>query len=313
MTRSTFNASVPMFSRGGRAASGQKDLQVTEPLILVTGSTGVVGTETVRQLTEAGRRVRALVRDPAKATKLDPRAEIVLGDLADPLSLAPAFAGVEKVFVISNGADLDRLETNAFDAAKRAGANYVVKLSGRGVDWPAMRGAATARWHGESERRLKAMGLAWTILRPGFLASNVFVMNVMANGGFFLPLGDGRDAVIDPYDVAAVAVKALTEPGHDGKIYELTGPELLSFQEIVDKLAAFTGASLIYVDVPAAVALEGMLNAGMPADQAEAAVRFFAEVRAGKMVVQPTVTEVLGRRARSFDDWLRGNAAALGI
>ena len=150
-------------------------------------------------------------------------------------------------------------------------------------------------------------------MRPGFFASNVFAFEVMAKGGFFLPIGDGKDAVIDPFDIAAVAVKALTEPGHGGKIYELTGPELLSFQEMIDKLSAFTSAPLVYVDVPEAAALEGMLSAGMPLKQAEAAVVFFAEVKAGKMIVQPTVAEVLGRPPRSFDDWLQNNAASLRV
>jgi nucleoside-diphosphate-sugar epimerase len=104
---------------------------MTQPLILVTGATGTVGTETVRRLTEAGRRRRALVRDPAKAAKADARAEIVVGDLADPKSLAPAFSGVEAAFVISNGAELDRLEGNAFEGAKQAGGRHIVKLSGR--------------------------------------------------------------------------------------------------------------------------------------------------------------------------------------
>jgi uncharacterized protein YbjT (DUF2867 family) len=286
---------------------------VTSSPILVTGATGSAGTEIVRQLAEAGLGVRALVRDPAKATRLlDPRAEVAVGDLADPASLKAAFAGVEKAVVISNGADLDRLEGNAFEAAKRAGASHIVKLSGRGVDWPVVRDTVTARWHAESERRLKALGPAWTILRPGFFASNVFAFDVMGKGGFFLPAGEGKEAVIDPIDIAAVTVKALNEPGHAGKTYELTGPELLSFRDLVDKLAAFTGASLAYVDVPDAAALEGMLSAGMPPRQAEAALTYFAEVKAGKMVVQPTVAEVLGRPARSFDDWLRANAAALG-
>jgi uncharacterized protein YbjT (DUF2867 family) len=284
---------------------------VTQPLILVTGATGTVGTETVRQLSEAGRPVRALVRDEAKAVKLGPSAEIAVGDLADPESLAPAFVGVDAALVISNGVELDRLEGNAYDAAKRAGVRHIVKLSGRGVDWPVLQDSPTAQWHGESERRLKALGLAWTILRPGFFASNVIAFDVMAKGGFFLPAGGGKDAVIDPFDIAAVAAKALTEPGHDGKIYELTGPELLSFSEMVEKLSASTGVPLVYVDVPAAAALEGMLSAGVPAKQAEAAVVYFAEVAAGRMVVQPTVAQVLGRPARSFDDWLRRNVAAL--
>jgi uncharacterized protein YbjT (DUF2867 family) len=285
---------------------------MTQSLILVTGATGTVGIETIKQLIEAGQRVRALVRDRAKAMKLlDPKAEIVVGDLADPASLQPAFAGVQKAFVITNGMDLDRLEANAFDAAKSAGVSHIVKLSGRGVEWPAVRDTVVAQWHGESERRLKALGPSWTILRPGFFASNVFAFGVLAQGGFFLPAGDGKDSAIDPFDIAAVAVKVLTESGHEGKIYELTGPELLGFQEMIDKLSAFTGRSLVYVDVPAAAALEGMVGSGVPPRQAEAVVKFFAEVKAGKMVIEPTVSEVLGRPARRFEDWMNANAAAL--
>src|SRR5207248_1303040 len=193
------------------------------PLILITGATGTVGTETIKQLTEAGHRVRALVRDAGKAAKLDPRAEVVVGDLADPSTLPPAFAGVDKVFVITNGWDLHVMEGNAYEAAKQAGAKHIVKLSGRTVDWPGLAGTTTAEWHGESERRLRALGTAWTILRPCFFWSNLLLFGVMQQKGIFLPVGDGRDAPIDPFDIAAVGVKTLTEPGHDRKIYEMTG------------------------------------------------------------------------------------------
>lgn len=284
---------------------------MTRPLILVTGANGTVGTETVKQLVAAGHAVRALIRDPAKADKLDRRAEIVVGDLDKPETLASAFAGVGKAFVITNGMDLNRLEANAFEAARSAGVGHIVKLSGRGVEWPMVRDTILALWHGESERRLQELGPSWTIIRPGFFASNVFAFGVLAQGGFFLPAGEGKDSVIDPVDIAAVAVKALTEPGHEGRIYELTGPELLSFQEMIDKLSAFTGKPLVYVDVPEADALAGMIGSGVPPRQAEAVVKFFGEVKAGKMVVEPTVHRVLGRPARRFDDWMNANAAAL--
>ena len=284
---------------------------MTQSLTLVTGATGTVGTETVKQLAAGGHRVRALVRDKTKAGKLDPRAEIVFGDLADPSSLPPAFAGVDKVFVITNGMDLNVLEENAFETAREAGARHIVKLSGRGVDWPEMADTTLAEWHGEAERRLRSLDLAWTILRPGFFASNVVAFGVMQQGGFFLPVGEGKDAPIDPFDIAAVAVKVLTEPGHDGKIYELTGPEMLGFQEMIDKLAAFTGKKLIFVDAPAAATLDGLINAGVPPKQAEAIIRFFGLVKAGRMKVEPTVAEVLGRPARRFDDWIASSAAAL--
>ena len=146
---------------------------MTLPLILVTGATGTVGTEMIRHLVKAGHRVRALVRDRAKATKLGPKVELVVGDLDDPASLKPAFASVDEAFVVVNGKDLNRLEANAFDAAKSAGVSHIVKLSGRDVDWPSMHDTVLVPWHGESERRLKALGPSWTIPRPGFFASKL--------------------------------------------------------------------------------------------------------------------------------------------
>jgi uncharacterized protein YbjT (DUF2867 family) len=284
---------------------------MTQPLILVTGATGTVGTETIKQLTEAGHRVRALVRDRSKAAKLDPRAEIVVGDLTDPSTLPPAFAGVDKVFVITNGWDLHVIEGNAYEAAKQAGAKHVVKLSGRTVDWPGLAGTTTAEWHSESERRLKALGTAWTILRPCFFWSNLLLFGVMQQKGIFLPVGDGKDAPIDPFDIAAVGVKTLTEGGHDGKTYELTGPELVGFQEMADRMTAFTGVKLTFVDTPAEDVIGGFIQAGVPQRQAEAVIKYFAIVKAGKMYVEPTVAELLGRPARNLEDWMRGNAAAL--
>lgn len=284
---------------------------MTQPLILITGATGTVGTETIKQLTEAGHRVRALVRDRSKAAKLDPGAEIVVGDLTDPSTLPAAFAGVDKVFVITNGRDLHVMEGNAYEAAKQAGAKHIVKLSGRTVDWPGLAGSTTAQWHGESERRLQALGTAWTILRPCFFWSNLLLFGVTQQKGIFLPVGNGRDAPIDPFDIAAVAIKTLTEPGHDSKIYELTGPELVSFQEIVDRMAAFTGVKLTFVDAPADDVLGGLTKAGVPQGQADAVIKYFALVKAGKMYVEPTVAEILGRPARNLEDWMRANAAAL--
>jgi uncharacterized protein YbjT (DUF2867 family) len=284
---------------------------MAEQTILVTGATGTAGTQTVRQLAEAGHSVRALVRDRAKAAKLDPRAEIVVGDLTDPESLRPAFEGVDKVFVISNGWDLHVMEGAAYDAAKAAGAKHIVKLSGRTVDWPELAGTTTAEWHSESERLVQASGLTWTILRPGFFFSNLLQFGVMQRGGLFLPVGDGKDTPIDPLDIAAVAVKTLTEPGHEGKIYEMTGPERVGFQEIVERIAAFTGAKLTFADTPPEDVIGGLIQSGMPQRQAEAIIKYFAIVKAGKMYVEPTVGQILGRPARNLEDWMRANAAEL--
>lgn len=281
----------------------------TTPL-LVTGATGTVGTEVVKQLVEAGQRVRALVRDPAKA-KFGSAVEIVVADLSKPETLGPAFAGVDKAFVASNGLDIAALEANAFDAAKRAGVKHIVKLSGRHLDADFMQGTPLARNQNASEERLRQLGVEWTIIRPGFYSSNFLLFIDRARGIVALPVGEGKETPTDPRDIAAVAVQALTKPGHEGKIYEITGPDYVSYAEMVRKIAVATGTPVSLVDVPSTVARDGMVAAGVPLTQAEGLMRYFEGVKDGKIYPPTsTIAELLGRPPRSFDDWLRDHASA---
>ena len=287
-------------------------------MILVIGATGTIGSELVRQLVEGRHEVRALVRDAARAVKLGKQVEIVSGDLAKPETLGAAFAGVDAAFVaVPTGPELPTLEGNAYRAAKHAGTRHVVKISGGGggatlEDF--MAGTAFAAWHLEAETRLREFLTSWTILRPGTFDSNVLVSwNILERGGLFVPAGGGKDGHIDPHDIAAVALKALTTSGHEQKTYELTGPELLSYGELVQKLAKASGKALSYVDVPEAEWRQQVLGAGMPAAAADSLLRYFSGVRAGRAYLTSTVSEVLGRPARSFDDWIRAHATELGM
>ena len=281
-------------------------------MILVTGATGTVGSEVVKQLVAAKQKVRALVRDPAKA-KFGGAVEIAVADLAKPETLDAAFAGVDKAFVVcAVSPDIAELEGNAYEAAKRAGAQHVVNLSASPVDTDFLGRAPVFMWHAESERRLRALGVAWTILRPGLFASGVIKMwRIMESGGLYLPSGDGKDVPIDPRDVAAVAVKVLTTPGHAGKVYVLTGPERLSDAEVVHKIATVTGKPLKFVDVPETKARQNMLDAGFPAPIIETLMLYFAAVKAGRLSVTSTVADLLGRPARTFDEWVRDHVAEL--
>jgi uncharacterized protein YbjT (DUF2867 family) len=280
-------------------------------MILVTGATGNIGGEVMRQLAGAGEKVRALARDPAKAAKLGPTVEVARGDLLQPETLAAAFAGATKVFLMAHAQDLPAVAEHVASAAKRAGVAHVVLLSSSTtlMDPPVTLGA----WHLAAEQRIEAAGLAWTALRPGNFASNAlrWAPTIKAQGAVFAPAGLGKSAPIDPYDIASVAVKALTTPGHEGKKYVLTGEELLTTAEQVDVLATALGKPLRLVEVPEAGARAAMLKSGMNEVLAGAALEMLARARAGGGALRTTtVREVTGAEPRTFAAWVRAHLSA---
>jgi len=280
-------------------------------MILVTGATGTVGSEVVEQLVAAGARVRVLARDPAKAAKFGPSVEVVRGDLTKPETLDAAFAGVEKAFLLATGPELVQLEGNALAAAKKASVKHIVKLSASGIARePELQ---LRRWHREGEEQLKASGLAWTILLPGNFDSNAlgWAHSIKAQGMVFHLSGNGPSAPIDPRDIAAVAVAALTQPGHEGKAYTLTGPEALTTAEQVQIISAALGKPLQAIDAPEAAARGGMLGQGMPEALVDAVIELMVLIKAGLGgTLTSTVDEVLGRKGRTFEAWVKDNVAA---
>jgi uncharacterized protein YbjT (DUF2867 family) len=280
-------------------------------MILVTGATGTVGSEVVAQLLAAGQPVRVLTRHPEKAARYASNVEIAQGDLADPESLTAAFAGVDKVFLLATGLDLPKLEANAVEAAKKAGVKHIVKLSAAGAEIEP--GITLGRWHRESEKNLEESGIAWTILRPGAFSSNTlnWAGSIKSQGMVFHVTGNGKTTPIDPRDIAAVAVAALTTPGHERKIYALTGPEALSTAEQVAKISTAIGKPIQAIDTPEAAARSGMLAQGMPHPLVEAVLELMALIRAGYGgETTNAVEEVLGRKARTFDAWLQDHVTA---
>jgi (4-alkanoyl-5-oxo-2,5-dihydrofuran-3-yl)methyl phosphate reductase len=276
-------------------------------MILVIGANGTVGREVVSQLKAANVPVRVLVRDQKKAPA---GVEVVVGDLAEPSTLAPAFAGVQRLFLLSQGPAA--LENNAIDAAAKAGVSRIVKLSSMGFG-KERDGLTLARWHRDVERHLQASGIPATLLYAGNFSSNTlgWAPTLRAQGAAFAAMGDGKTAPVDPRDLAAVGVAALTQPGHEGRIYELTGPATLTTTQQIAILGEVMGKPWHYVDVPPAAAREGMVQSGLPAPFAEAMLEVMAAIKAGGAdKVTDDVQRVLGRPARSFADWARDHAAA---
>ena len=282
-------------------------------MILVTGGTGLNGSELLRVLSAKGVAVRALVRNPAKAEAIAalPNVEIVQGDMAHPETLAAGMRGVDRAMLISSSDPmmLD-VQTNFIDAASKAGVKHVVKLSGI---MPELDSAFRfARMHGEIEKRLEASGMAFTHLRAGEFMPAYFrqVPNITAKGAMFLPMEEARIASIDVGDIAEIAAKVLTGSGHEGKTYPLTGPQALTMTEVAEKLSTATGKTIRCVNVPPEAARQAQLAAGMPPYLADALFELFAERRNGKEAkVWPDAQALLGRLPTSFDEFARRNAA----
>lgn len=284
-------------------------------MILVTGATGTTGREVLMQLTARGVRVRAFVRNPDRAVALDgPLVEIVRGDLERPETLSPALKGVDAVFLLSSPDPRQaELQGNLVEAAPRAGIRRLVKMSVLGAD-PASP-ASLPRWHGETERQIEASGIPYTHLRPNLFMQALLMHapSVARDGAIYAPVKDGKVSVVDTRDIAAVAVAALTEDGHEAKAYDITGPEALSYADMAARLSSATGKTVTHVDVAPEEARKGMLAAGMPEWLADALLQLYAIFREGRAAAVTNVVAVVAKkRPRTFDEFAREAAAAFG-
>ncbi|HLK56037.1 MAG TPA: SDR family oxidoreductase [Chthonomonadaceae bacterium] len=277
-------------------------------MILVTGATGNVGSELVSQLLDRNQQVRVLTRDPRKVAQWGDRVECAVGSFDEPATLDAALKGVDKMFLMTSEIGSGQVEA-AIKAARQAGVQHVVYLSSTGANHPDL---LLGKWHQDREAAIRASGVAWTFLRPGNFMSNTLMWaeTVKTQGAVYFP-GGGQSAPIDPEDIAAVAAVALTQAGHEGQIYELTGEELLTVAQQTEILSHVLGKPLRYVDVPPAVAREGMLQRGMPPILADAVAQVFTYVRDGRGAqATDTVERVVGRKPRTFEAWCRDHVAA---
>jgi len=275
-------------------------------LVLVTGASGNVGSRIVRRLVARGIPVRAFVR---KGEKAPAGAEAFEGDLADRERVRAAVKGVSKVYLLTAGTDVASLEANVIDAASAEGVKHIVKHSVQGAEYDT---GIIPKQHRAGEKRIEATKMGWTFLRPASFASNAFGWIGMLKGGdaVYAPMGEASLPVIDPEDIAAVAEKVLTEEGHIGKAYTLTGPETLTTAEQVAIVGKAIGRKLSYVNVPDDAARKGMVDMGMPAAYADMMIDLVKLLRGmGRIEPTKTVSELLGR-ATTFSAWAEANAAA---
>ena len=281
-------------------------------MILVSGATGTVGRELVPQLLDRGQAVRAMSRTPEKASALfGSGVEVVRGDYDDRASLRAAIDGVERVFLLTVQMGGRPPDTTVCSLAAQAGVRQIVRLSvleAGGDEHDPVTG-----WHTAAENAIKASGLAWTFLRPGGFMSNTlgWAETIRRERTVRSLFADQKVAWIDPYDIAAVAAHVLTEEGHVGQAYPLSGPQALSPREQAAILAQALGTAIDVIDLPPAQVRATMIAQGMPPERADAvlAARGSGASQRG-MTVFPTVERITGRPPRSFAEWVEAHLDA---
>ena len=263
--------------------------------ILVSNANGKVGQEVAKALLASGQKVRIGARDVEKAKKEFPGAEVVALDLTKPATLASATQGVDAVFSATPYELLPAGEEALIAAAKAAAVKRYVKLSAMGVE------ANPSSPHMLAEKALAASGLEWTVLRPTFFMQNYATMAAgsVRSGAIYEPAAKGATSFVDTRDIATVAVAALTKPGHEGKVYALTGPTALTRDQVAAALTKAIGKPVAYVEVDDA-ALRGAMS-GAPPSLVELMSGLFGFVRQGYTSgVTDDIAKVTGRPARDF-------------
>jgi uncharacterized protein YbjT (DUF2867 family) len=274
-------------------------------MILVTGASGNVGKEVLKQIAQTGAQVRAAFQSVSKAAAAPSGFEIVSVDYQQPETLRAALKGVDRVFLVGPPtSQLPALERKAMDVIAQPDVRQVVKLSAMGG-----REAIFPRQHAESEAYIQSCGVPYTFLRPNGFMQNIVNYNaptINTQNAFYGSEGDGRVSQIDIRDVAAVAVKALTEDGHIGKAYTLTGPEALMNREIAQVLSDALGREVRYVNLAPAQLKEALLSAGVTEWNADALLDLQRLYREGKAAtVTRDVEQILGRKPITFAQFSR--------
>jgi uncharacterized protein YbjT (DUF2867 family) len=280
-------------------------------VILVTGVTGKTGGETAKQLLTKGTRLRALVRNEAKAAGLKAAGvDLAIGDIADAGVVRQALQGVEKaLLILPNGKTQQANETQFTDLAKAAGVKHLVKMSSMEAVPNARTPIPKAHW--AVEEYIRASGLAWTMIKPNFFMQNLLASaaSIKSQRRFSLPMGDGTTGMADVRDIAAVCVEVLTGKGHAGKSYEITGPEVLTFYDAADRFSQVLGQKIEYVPMPMEQFRERMKNVLEPW-HLNAVCELFQEIaEIGLDHTTDTFRQLMGRDPIALKQFIRDHAA----
>jgi len=290
--------------------------------ILVTGATGTVGSEVVKQLLSAkGERkdIKAAARSANDSTFRNLGVQALELDYNKPDTISAALSGIDKLFLLtpfqSNMVDLT---SNLVNEAKKAGVKYIVKQSVLGAD-DAEQAITPSRLHRQAEKVIEESGIPFTFLRPNFFMQNfvTFYSNfIKTQGAFYVPAGDAKASFVDVRDIAAVAVQALSgskngESKHIGKAYDITGAEALSYGEAAEILSKELAKKVSYVNISDEDARKGMKDMGADEWTINSMIELFGITRAGyPSEISPAVEQVTGNKPTTFSQFARDYASA---
>lgn len=274
-------------------------------MIVVTGGTGRVGAQIVAQLRERDLPVRVVSRRPARSPE---GTEAARADLADPASLEPHLVGADALFLLWPFISAELTAALAPKLAEIAARHVgrVVYLSAQ----PA--GERPGSFWALAERAIEDAGVPWTFLRPTGFASNTLMWADQIRSGDLVrwPFGAAARALIDERDIAAVAVRVLTEDGHAGSRYVLSGPGVLTQVEQLASIGQALGRDLTWEELPKAEAQHALAAAWGDPGFAASALDTWERFVTHPETVTSTVRDVTGTPARSFADWAAANAGA---
>jgi len=286
-------------------------------MILVTGATGLSGSAVIREFARRSEPVRALVRSRAKASVFEafPTVEVVEGDMLQPETLGEALKGVDRVLMISSARErMLQTQCTFIDACKEAGIRHIIKFSGKesGIGFNPENFRST--WeHEHIEDYLEKSGIAWTHLRPSqfmqfYLPQALTGLDVVEST-LSLPMENARLSPVDVEDIAKVAFALLHSEGHEGKSYEMTGPEALTMEEITERISQAIGKTVRYVSVTLEGKKRAWLAAGIPPERIEAVSELLMERRKHSASrVYLDTHKAFGVQPTTFVEFARRNA-----
>ena len=278
--------------------------------ILVTGATGNVGREVVKQLVDQGAAVVATVLKAEAAERVPAGAEIVIFDFGDPKTYPAAFADVKKLFLMRPPqiADVKHYLFPVVDYARKIGVEQIVFLSLLGVE----RNPIVP--HHKVEKYIKNSGMPYTFLRPSFYMQNLNTTHqeeIKKDGEICIPVADAKTSFIDVRDIGAVGARVLTESGHTNSAYELTGAQALDYKQVAAIFTAVLGKKIVYTRPSLLKFIRKSLKRGTPFKFVLIMAGLYTSTRLGMAErITSTVKELLGRPPISLRQYAQDYAAA---